>query len=119
MNADEIKIWIRLVGAVVWVVATVALAVVAVAGVGVGAGKESMLKEEHDESTDPLQSGCNEWLCGYVIYFKDGGEPEAQVLYKGTKRSCEELMNHPALCAVSYAGSRPVDRAELRIFKCV
>jgi hypothetical protein len=76
------------------------------------------MNQEHGNGNGPAQSACNEWLCGYVIFFKDGGEPEAQVLHKGTKRSCEELMNHPALCAVSYAGSRPVDRAELRIVKC-
>jgi hypothetical protein len=68
-------------------------------------------------SEDTAQSACNDWLCGYIIFFKDGGEPEGQVLYRGTKESCKELLNNPVLCAVSYSGQRPVDRAELRVLR--
>jgi len=54
------------------------------------------------------------FLCGYVIYFKDAGDPESRVLGSGTFEECERI-GEVAL-AVSYSGpARPVDRAEFCI----
>jgi 1-acyl-sn-glycerol-3-phosphate acyltransferase len=52
------------------------------------------------------------WVLGYVIEFSDGGEPEVQILHKGTKESCEKLA--AALPAVYYNGDRPDPKALLR-----
>ena len=50
------------------------------------------------------------YICGYVIYFSDGGEPEGQVLGRGTLEECMRIGN--LMLAVSYSGSRPNPKAE-------
>jgi len=52
------------------------------------------------------------WILGYVIEFSDGGEPEIQILHKGSEESCEKMAN--LLPAVSYSGDRPNPSASLR-----
>jgi hypothetical protein len=47
------------------------------------------------------------WAAGYVIHFKDGGEPEEQVLHIGTREECERTAE--LVSAVSYSGDRPID----------
>jgi hypothetical protein len=51
------------------------------------------------------------WILGYVIEFSDGGEPEIQILHKGSEESCEKMAN--LLPAVSYSGDRPNPSASL------
>lgn len=55
------------------------------------------------------------WMLGYVLYFKDGGEPEDRLLHKGTEAECRELAD--LLPCVAYSGTRPLDRAELVLGK--
>lgn len=52
-------------------------------------------------------------VAGYIIHFKDGGEPEEAVLGQGTKEEMERL--YRMMPAVSYSGERPIDRAEFVI----
>jgi len=54
-----------------------------------------------------------EWVCGYVIEFDDGGEPESQVLHVGSKESCEAVSD--MLPAVLYSGDRPIKDAYMRV----
>lgn len=51
------------------------------------------------------------WVCGYVLTFSDGGEPEEQVLHVGTREECERVAD--LVPAVSYSGSRPCSTARM------
>lgn len=46
----------------------------------------------------------DEYLAGYIIEFSDGGPPEGQILHRGTKKSCDQVV--ALLAAVSYSGDR-------------
>jgi hypothetical protein len=53
------------------------------------------------------------FVCGCVIHFMDGGEPEEQVLHQGTLEECKHLMD--IIPAVSYSGIRPVKECQFVI----
>jgi hypothetical protein len=53
------------------------------------------------------------WVCGYLIEFADGSEPEAKVVHIGTRDECEKLAD--SLPPVSYLGVLPVKQATLVI----
>ena len=57
----------------------------------------------------------NQFICGFVLHFKDGGSPEATVLGGGTQEECENIGR--LLPGVAYSGERPLDRAEFVIGK--
>jgi hypothetical protein len=54
-----------------------------------------------------------EYVAGYVIRFDDGGDPEGQVLHRGTKEECEKARR--LVDGVSYSGDRRVKGAEFFI----
>jgi hypothetical protein len=51
------------------------------------------------------------WVCGYVLEFSDGDEPEEQVLHIGTEEECKRVAD--LLPAVSYSGTRPDPEARM------
>lgn len=54
-------------------------------------------------------SGDQEFVCGWVILFKDGGEPEfGPVLYRGKREDCERVLDQ--IPAIAYSGGRPIER---------
>lgn len=53
------------------------------------------------------------FICGYIIEFTDGGEPEGAVLHEGTLDECERVME--MIPGVSYSGSRPIKSARMAI----
>lgn len=56
-----------------------------------------------------------QFVCGFILDFKDGGPQESQVLYIGTEEKCEEVMKMTN--AVSYKGDRVVKKASLKMVK--
>lgn len=54
-----------------------------------------------------------EFICGYVIEFSDGGDPEGGILHQGTLEDCERVAN--MIPGVAYSGSRPVAQARIVI----
>ncbi len=46
----------------------------------------------------------SEYLAGYVLYFRDGGEPEEQVLHRGSLESCEQLLDLLETHAMTHVG---------------
>lgn len=52
-----------------------------------------------------------EWVCGYVLEFTDGGEPEVQVLHVGTQEECERVAD--LVPAIAYSGDRPTGEARM------
>jgi hypothetical protein len=59
--------------------------------------------------TDQLTDNPKEYVAGYVINFEDDGEPEGQVLHRGTKAECEEVKANTH--GITYSGDRPVKDA--------
>lgn len=51
-----------------------------------------------------------QYVCGYVLHFSDGGEPEEVILHRGTQEDCGRILG--LILAVSYSGTRAVDHAE-------
>ena len=60
----------------------------------------------------PTQAAI-QYVCGYLIRFSDGGQPEGRVLHRGTREECERMGK--VMLAVSYSGSRPDPPAEFFI----
>lgn len=54
-----------------------------------------------------------QFVCGYVIEFRDGGEPEAEVLHVGSLEDCEKVSS--LIPGVAYSGDRPVEGARIVI----
>ena len=54
-----------------------------------------------------------DYVCGYLIHFSDGGEPEERVLHRGTLEECQRIGT--LMLAVSYSGGRPDPRCEFVI----
>jgi len=50
------------------------------------------------------------YVCGYLIRFSDGGEPEERVLHRGTLEECQRIGK--VMLAVSYSGDRPDPKCE-------
>ena len=69
------------------------------------------------EATESRLKGRNvsdqRFVCGCVLFFEDGGDPEQMILHRGTQKECEEIGR--LLPGVSYSGNRPLDRAEFVI----
>ena len=51
-------------------------------------------------------SAAEQWVCGYVLTFTDGGEPEEQILHVGSREDCEQVAG--LIPAVAYSGPRPL-----------
>jgi hypothetical protein len=45
------------------------------------------------------------FVCGWAIKFSDGGDPELQIMHRGTKEDCEHMLS--LVPAVAYSGERP------------
>ena len=54
-----------------------------------------------------------EYILGCVIDFSDGGDPEGQIIHRGTKKECEKVKE--LIPGVSYSGSRPIKGARFFI----
>lgn len=54
------------------------------------------------------------YVCVYALFFSDGGEPEFQVLHKGSEADCKSIAD--LIPAVSYSGPRPVKTCRMGIF---
>lgn len=52
-------------------------------------------------------------VVGYIIWFKDGGPPEGQLLGTGTLEECQHIQKF--IPAVAYSGSRPLDMATMTV----
>jgi hypothetical protein len=60
--------------------------------------------------------GLADFMCGYILHFKDGREAEETILQrKATLSACERIGQ--VCLGVTYSGSRPLDRAEFVIAK--
>ena len=55
----------------------------------------------------------SKYACGYIIYFKDDGEPEEQIFHVGSHKECEQTGK--LFQAVSYSGNRPIKNCEFVI----
>ena len=53
------------------------------------------------------------YVCGYLIHFSDGGEPEERVLHRGTLEECQRIAK--VMLAISYSGGRPDPKCEFVI----
>lgn len=62
-------------------------------------------------ATDSQQIAEQPWVCGYILEFSDGGEPEEQILHTGTREEC--LRTADLIPAISYSGSRPSPKASM------
>jgi hypothetical protein len=62
---------------------------------------------------NPTPVAAIKYICGYLIHFSDGGEPEGRVLHRGSRDECERMGQ--VVLAVSYSGPRPDPRAEFFI----
>lgn len=55
------------------------------------------------------------WLCGYIIEFTDGGEPEGGILHEGSREDCEKVRD--MIPGVSYSGDRPIKHATIGVWQ--
>lgn len=55
----------------------------------------------------------SDFVCGCIIEFTDGGEPESQILHRGTLEECERVGK--LIPGIAYKGSRPVKEARFVI----
>jgi len=58
-----------------------------------------------------------EYVAGFVIEFTDGGEPEGQILHRGTKDECQNIST--TVGAVSYSGDRPLKEGHFFVVPAV